>query len=292
MAPLLALSLFLAQAQVDPDHHFEQAINLGKNGPDTAETAARLLAMARDAGEPAGVRSQALIAYARVSRRRHTGAEAAKTIWAMRGQVSGTIDPTFEALGAVGSEALPFVVEPLRHCGGRELRKGRLDDPSATIEIDESMMAGSAVAILNEENPSAPEAAALAPDLVRCLDCGDSAVRQTCARALGRLPKLAPRELAALRKRVGSDRRPDVRALSAALLAAAAANDPASVKALERALADRSETVQLSSANALVQLQRPERARPALQRLARSKDPEIAALAERLLKSPGPARGP
>jgi hypothetical protein len=86
--------------------------------------------------------------------------------------------------------------------------KGRLDDPNATIEIDESMMAGSAVAILIEENPSAPEAAALAPDLSAVSTCGDSAVRQTCARALGRLPKLAPRELAALRKRVGSDRRP------------------------------------------------------------------------------------
>ena len=280
--PVLALLLCLA-APGDPYEHLQAAIDLGKNGPDTQETAERLLGMARDPGEPGGVRAQALVGYANVSARRKTGAEAARNIWAMRGKIGGPTDPAFEALGALGPAALPVLAQTLRGCGKREPKKGD--------EIDERQMAVSLVVALVRENKSSTEALALAPELVRGLECGDSAVRQLCARALGALSRVGARELAGVRRRLAADGRADVRALAAAILAALSARDAASVKALERALSDRAESVQLSSANALMQLKKPARARPALERLQRSEDPEIAGLASGVLRT-YPADGP
>jgi hypothetical protein len=261
----------------------------GVSGADTEETAERLLGTARDAGQPDGVRGQALVSYARLSARRKTGAEAAPAIWALKGRIGGGADPVFEALGALGPPALPTLAEPLRRCGAREPRKGRLTDAKAASELDESQMAVSVLVALVREHNAAPEALALAPDLVRGLACGDASVRQLCARALGALSRVEPREVAAVRKKLTTDRRPDVRALSAAILAAVSARDAASVKALERALGDPAERVQLSSANALMQLKKPDRARGALERLQRSADPEIAGLAAGVLRTYPPA---
>jgi len=289
MSALALLVLLL----VEPHDRLQTAVDLGKNGPDTAETAERLLGMARDPKEPSGVRGQALIAYGRVAARRKTGAEAAKAIWALKGKIGGKIggvaDPAFEALAALGPAALPLLAQVIGRCGPREPKKGRLDDPKAESEIDDRQMAASIVVAMVRESPPSTEELAIAPDLVRGLDCADSAVRQLCARALGALTRLQPRELAGIRKRLGWDRRPDVRALAAAILAAVSARDAASVKALERALSDRAEVVQLSSANALMQLQQPARARPVLQRLQQSADPEIAGLASGVLRSYPPS---
>jgi hypothetical protein len=263
------LLLFLLAA--DPHEQLQIATELGKNGPDTEETADRLLAMARDPHAPNGVRVEALLGYARVSARRKTGAEAARNVWALRGKLGGSGDPALEALGALGPPALPVLAQAIRGCGKPEAGDGQ--------------MAAALLVALVRENQAAPEALALAPDLVRCLDCADRGVRQLCARALGALSRVEPRQVAAVRRRLASDRRPDGRALAAAILAALSARDPASVKALERALGDRAETVQLSSANALMQLQRPARARPALERLKQSEDPEIAGLAAGVLRN-------
>jgi hypothetical protein len=181
--------------------------------------------------------------------------------------------------GKTGPEVLPLLVQALRQC---PRPRGRAGD--AARETDDAMTAASLLVATIEERPSAPELLALAPELVRGLDCDDAGVRRLCARALAKLAKIEPSQVAALRRRLASDRRPDVRALAAATLAATSSRDPQSVKALERALSDRAPTVQLASASALLQLGRPERARPALERLSHSQDPEIAALAARMLR--------
>jgi HEAT repeat protein len=179
------------------------------------------------------------------------------------------------AAGKSGPEVVPLLVQALRQC--------RRDEPPARANDDESLTAASMMVAMLEERPAAPEVEALVPELLRGLDCADAGVRRSCARGLGRPGLLGAPETAALRRRLATDRRPDGRALAAAILAASKSRDPASVRALERALADRAETVRLASASALLQLERPARARPALERLARSADPQIAAAASALL---------
>jgi HEAT repeat protein len=186
--------------------------------------------------------------------------------------------------GKSGPEVVPLLVQTLRQCR-REARPGRAD-ASAARDTDDGLTAASLLVAIIGERPSAPEVQALRPELLRGLDCGDAGVRRLCARALGRLGRLEPSELADLRRRLAGDSRSDGRALAAAILAATASADPKSVQALERALSDRAPSVQLSSASALLQLGRPERARPALQRLSRGKDLEIAAMAASVLRSP------
>lgn len=288
--PVLALLLCLA-APADPYEHLQAAINLGKNGPDTEETAEKLLGMARDPGEPSVVRAQALLGYAAVSARRGTGAEAAPAIWALKEKLGVRSDAALQAMGALGPAALPLLGKELRQCDLLQLRKGRSDDLGQDRAIDQHHQTLSLMVALVREHNTSAQALALAPDLVRGLDCGDQMVRQLCAQALGSLSQLGSRELAAVRKRVASARRPQDRALAAAILAALSARDAASVKALERALSDRAESVQLSSANALMQLKKPARARPALERLQRSTDPDIARSASGVLRT-YPADGP
>lgn len=177
--------------------------------------------------------------------------------------------PNFETLSAQGPKALPALARMIRQCN------------------EDSLMAGSVFVAIADGMSEPPDAVALAPDLLRGLDCEDLAVRRIAARALGRLVELPPASVAALRKRLRSDRRPDGRALAATVLAAVHAGDEASIRALARALSDPSESVQLASAAAFVLLMQPERARSALQRLATSKDPQIAAAAASLLGGRG-----
>jgi len=256
--PGYLLALFLVSGQPEPS-------------PETAE---QLLATARDPGQANGVRAQALISYGRVAARRGDGAEAARAIWALKGKIGGGVEPAFEALGVVGPPALPLLAQVMGQCKARQERP-----------LEESQMAASLLVAIVRENNRAPEALALGPALVRGLDCGDPAVRQLCGRALGALGRVEPRELGAVRRRLAADRRPDVRALAAAILAAVGAGDPASLQALERALSDRAEVVQLASANALLQMKKPARARPVVERLQRSRDPQIAGLAAGVLRT-------
>jgi hypothetical protein len=248
--------------------------------PDAADSPEHLLAQARDAGQPSGARAQALISYGRAAARRGLGPEAARAVWTLKGQLEGKTDPVFEALGAIGPPALPLLGQVIGQCDTRRER-----------EVDDGQMVASLLVAIVRENAGAPEALALAPALVRGLGCADPAVRQLCARALGALARLESRELAAVRTRLRADRRPDTRALAAAILAAAGARDDVSVKALERALVDPAEVVQLASANALLQLKKPARARPVVERLQRSRDPQIAGLAAGVLRS-YPAESP
>jgi HEAT repeat protein len=187
------------------------------------------------------------------------------------------------AEGKSGPEVLPLLVRALRQCP-RQVRRER-DEATAKRDTDDSLTAASLIVAIIEERPSAPEVRALAPELVRGFDCADAAVRRLCARGLGRLGSLDARVLDDVRGRLVADRRPDGRALAAAVLAATGSGDAKTLQALERALSDRAESVQLASASALVQLKRPERARPALQRLSGSQDPVIAAGAAGLLRS-------
>jgi hypothetical protein len=180
------------------------------------------------------------------------------------------------AAGKSGPEVLPLLVQTLRQC--------RRDERPRRAADDESLTAASMMVAIIDERPAAPEVRALAPELVRGLDCADAGVRRLCARALGRLGKLEAAQLTAVRQRLAADRRPDGRALAAAVLGATASGDASSVRALERALSDPAEPVRLASASALLQLGKPERARPALERLSRSKDPEIAAAAAAVLR--------
>jgi len=180
------------------------------------------------------------------------------------------------AAGKSGPEVLPLLARTLRQC--------RRQERAAPAADDESLTAASMMVAIIDERPTAPEARAVGPELLRGLDCADAGVRRLCARGLARLGKLEAPQAAALRRRLASDRRPDGRALAAAILAATGSDDPPSLRALERALADPAESVQLASASALVQLGRPARARPALERLSRSKDPEIAVAAARALR--------
>jgi hypothetical protein len=288
---MLTLALVAGRAASEPAEDFDVlaaagkmrwAMALGKDGPDTAENSAELLAVAQDAQQPAGVRAQALRAFAAMAARR-LDPHAAQEIWALRGRIGGMFDPTFDALGEVGTPALPHLLTVLRECGGRELAKGRLDDPTATLELEEAGLAASTIAVIVERDATAT-APDLAAELIRALDCGGSAVRQLSARALGLLAKLGPKDAEAVRKRVARDRHEDVRAFATSLLAAHGLDDAKSIKVLERALADRAEVVRLGAANALVHLKRPARARPTLARLIRSRNQEIAQLAASVLK--------
>jgi hypothetical protein len=257
-------------------------MDMGQSGPDTRQTADKLLSMARDPGERAGVRAQALIAYGRVAGRLGMGGEASRAVWQLKGKLGGIIDPTYDAVAAIGPAALPMLAPELRRCRDREPHNGPVMDPKTVIELDQALMAATALMLIVAEHPAAAEARGLAPELVRCLGCGDGRTRQLCGRALVALGKLQRRELTALRIRLRSDRRADGRALAATVLASA--GDAQSIVSLERALSDRAELVQLSSANALIQLGRPVRARSALERLRDSRDAEIAALASQALQ--------
>jgi HEAT repeat protein len=216
--------------------------------------------------------------------RRHD-AGAAETIWNLRGKAGGMFDPVFDALIKLGAPSLPYLARALAECGGRELAKGRLDDPKATIELEEAGLAASAIFQIVNDDPKA-NAPQLATSLIDALDCGDASVRQLSARAVGLLDHIDPPEVETLRKRVLKDRRPDVRSFSASILAAHACGDSATIKVLERALSDRSDVVRLGAANALVRLKQPKRALPALKSLASSHNPEIASLAKSVLQSP------
>jgi HEAT repeats len=258
------------------------AMDLGKNGPDNDENSAALLALARDSDGAMGVRGAALRAYAAMAARRHD-VSAGEAIWKLRDRISGFGDATTDALVILGATGLPYLVPLLRACGGQELAKGQLDDPSATIEMEEAALAASAIVLIVDRDPKAttPE---LATSLINALECGDATVRMLSGRALGLIDQLGPNEAEAVRKRVLRDRRPDVRSFCASVLAAHALGDPKTVKVLEHALADRAEVVRLGAANALLQLERPARVRATLKQLTHSRDQEIARLAESVLR--------
>lgn len=268
---------------VEASRLLKRVMEVGRKGPDTAENAGEMLSIARDPKQPAGVRGQALIAFGRVAGRRGADGEDARAVWALRGKIGGLGDPALEALGAIGPAAVPFLMNALRACRLEEHKKGAITNAKAVIEIDEAQLAATSLLGILEQHPSAQEDPDLAPRLIKGLDCGDAGVRQICARALGILPKLKENDLQAVRTTLANDPRADVRSFSAALLAAHAAVDAQSINALERALSDRAEVVRLGSATALIQLKKPARARPVLEKLRTSKDPEIAALAAQVL---------
>lgn len=258
------------------------ARDLGKDGPDTDENSAALLAIARNASRLPGPRWEALRAFAKMAARRHD-ASAAEAIWNQRGKAGNPLDPVFDAFIDLGASSLPYLARVLGECGGRELATGRLDDPKATIEVEEAGFAASAIVAIIDSDPKA-NAPQLATNLIAAFDCGGASVRQLSARALGLLDRLDPPETEALRKRVQKDRRADVRSFAASILAAHRCDDKATIQVLERALADRADVVRLGSANALIQLKRPQHALPTLKRLTKSHDPEVAHLAESILQ--------
>jgi HEAT repeat protein len=214
--------------------------------------------------------------------RRHDDT-AAQAIWDLHGKIGGLMDPTLDALATLGAPALPYLTGLLPSCGRRELAKGRLDDPKATIELEEAGLAASAIQVILDQDAKA-KAPGLASKLIATFDCGDATVRQIAAQALGLLETLEGQDAEALRTRLAGDRRDDVRAFSASVLAAHQVADSKTIKLLERALSHRADLVRLSAANALMKLNQPKRAQPTLVQLTRSRDPEIARLAESLLR--------
>jgi hypothetical protein len=257
------------------------AMRLRREGPDTAENSAELLAAARDGKRPAGVRAQALKAYGAMAGRRHEEG-AAQAIWELRGQIQAFGDPAIDALADLGTSALPFLATLLPGCDRREQAPGRLDDPTSTIVIEEAGLAAAAIVQIVDHDATAT-APGLASSLIGALDCGSPVIRQVAARALGLLERIDARESEALRRRVANDRHADVRAFSTSVLAAHGLDDARTLKVLARALSDRAEVVRLGAANALVKLKRFECARATLAKLKRSRDPEIAQLAASLL---------
>jgi hypothetical protein len=242
---------------------------------------------------PQGARNQALIAYGKVAAKAGMASEAAREVMELR-KAAGLF--AYEALIEVGPPALPQLMWVLSSCSDKQGQTGSLMDPKATIEMDEGTMAAAGVALIVEKHPAAPESKEAAPGLVRALGCGDSRVRMGAARALAMQERLEKPELVALRRLLRSDKRPHTRGLVAGVLGSVAPRDAESLGALDSALGDRAELVQLAAATALVRLGRDGRARATLEKLGKSKDPEISKLADNVSKeaaaSPSAARDP
>jgi HEAT repeat protein len=187
------------------------------------------------------------------------------------------------------ASAIPLLLSTgeLQHCKGGEVpvHHAGLDalrDPDATVVIDVSpafsMIA--LVGLLVQDNPDSPEAAAAVPDFVRALRCGDERIRMMSGQAIGNVHRLSAANAAALRELLHHPRA-NTRALSATLLALS--SDTVTIAALEKALADPDESVQLNAAHALAREHRSPKALPVLRRLTASKTGDIAQVARQAL---------
>jgi hypothetical protein len=237
----------------------------------------------------------ALQTYARKARDGGYGAEAARHIFALKGQIMSPLgDATYDALGMTGApSAIPLLLGTgeLRRCEGTDVPVQRitpqtLGDPNATIVLDlnAAMMTMATVFALIQHSPDSAEAASAVPDLIQALRCGDERIRLLAGQSIGNVHRLAPAEAEALRELVQKHPRPHTRGLSATLLALSP--EPPTPAVLEKTLGDADEFVRLMAAAALVRLHRPDRAVPVLRLLSHSKNQDVAGTAAGVLANP------
>jgi hypothetical protein len=260
-------------------------------------TEADNLAKGRDATLQPGERLVALQMYARNAREAGHGADAARNIFALRGQITTLVgDAMYDAIGLTGSPAaIPLLLGTgdLRGCEGADMPAPRttvdaLADRDATVVLDlnAAFTTIAVVAGLVEAEPDSPEAAAAVPDFVQALRCGDERIRFMAGQSVGNVHSLRPPDVAALRDLLRHPR-VNTRALAASLLVLASSPDDVTVSALERALLDPHEEVQLSAANALLRQGHPIKALPVVRRLSASKSVDIASAAAKVLSASG-----
>jgi hypothetical protein len=261
-----------------------RVLQIAERGPFTLNSESALLRLAHDDSRPAGIRAQAVVAYAKVAAAIGHAPKAVADVKGLRA-VAGL--QYWDALAALGASAVPVLVPALGKCSRSQGRMGAVLDPNATIDLSDDVLAATTIGLILERNADGAEAVAAAPELIKGLGCGDARVRTSSAHALAMLGGLSDPLLSKLRQLSQHDERSQTRALACAVLGSLASPAEPSLEALDHALSDRDELVRAAAGNALLGLgpavvgaQRAARARAALQTLVQSQDREIAASAQ------------
>jgi hypothetical protein len=240
--------------------------------PDGEEPLRTLLGLANDREQPDIVRGEALKAYTRMAKRLNLVDAALVAIKAQQGALPGLANPTWDALALLGPAALPTLMEGLPLCSSKY---------AAETGMDDHVFRATTVKLVVTSDPVAAQSASM--ELAKGLRCRHPLARRAYAQALSALPTLPGTTLLRIRRFMLGDARPETRSLAAAILAERQDTSSGSLRALERALRDRAELVRLSAAKALWSLGKKEKATPVLEKISRSRDPQLAQRAFQLL---------